>query len=222
MTRARDGRVEVVFQLPTHSLIGDMLRNPIYAGAYVYGRRPTELKMIDGRPVKRQGRLRPPTEAQVCIPDHHAGYIDWATYEEHQRMMRRNSLRHEGQEGTGAVRAGHGLLARLLRCGRCGRKLHVRYWGKHGMAARYLALSVRGGLSGGRPLLSGFRREHGRSAHRRGSGPGAFAAGGAGESGGVGAAEVRKDRSHPEGSQRGTPASLRCPLVAGGTIPSAR
>ena len=61
-------------------------------------------------------------------------------YEEHQRRMRGNNLRREGDEGTGAVRAGLGLLTRLLRCGRCGRKLHVRYWGKHGTAARYLCL----------------------------------------------------------------------------------
>lgn len=140
VTRKRDGRVELVFQLPTHSFIGHALRNPIYAGAYVYGRRPMELTLVDGRPRKRHGRLRPPTEARVFIPDHHEGYIDWATYDEHQRMMRRNSLRHEHEEGTGGVRAGHGLLARLLRCGRCGRKLHVWYWGRHGTAARYLCV----------------------------------------------------------------------------------
>jgi DNA invertase Pin-like site-specific DNA recombinase len=140
VNRKRDGRVEVGFQLPTHSFIGNLLRNPIYAGAYVYGRRPVELTLVDGRPRRRPGRLRPPTEARVFIPDHHEGYIDWATFDEHQRMMRRNSLRHEREEGTGAVRAGHGLLARLLRCGRCGRKLHVWYWGKHGTAARYLCV----------------------------------------------------------------------------------
>ena len=140
VNRKRDGRVEVGFQLPTHSFIGDVLRNPIYAGAYVYGRRPVEIRLVEGRLRKRHGRLRPPTEARVFIPDHHEGYIDWATYEEHRRMMRRNSLRHERDEGTGAVRAGHGLLARLLRCGRCGRKLHVWYWGKHGTAARYLCV----------------------------------------------------------------------------------
>lgn len=140
VNRKRAGRAEVVFQLPTHSFIGDVLRNPIYAGAYVYGRRPMELTLVDGRLQKRHGRLRSPTAARVFIPDHHEGYIEWATYEEHQRMMRRNSLRHEREEGTGAVRTGHGLLARLLRCGRCGRKLHVWYWGKHGTAARYLCV----------------------------------------------------------------------------------
>jgi hypothetical protein len=53
-------------------------------------------------------------------------------------MIRRNSLRLEPDASVGAVRTGHGLLAGLLRCGRCGRKLHVRYWGKAGTAARYL------------------------------------------------------------------------------------
>ena len=53
-------------------------------------------------------------------------------------MVRRNHWRGDGDETAGAVRAGHGLLAGLLRCGRCGRRLYVRYWGKAGTAARYL------------------------------------------------------------------------------------
>jgi DNA invertase Pin-like site-specific DNA recombinase len=140
VNRARDGRIDLVFQLPTLSFIGDVLRNPIYAGAYVYGRRPVEVRLVDGRPRRRQRRVPWPTDARVFLADHHEGYIDWAMYEEHQRRMRRNNLRQERDEGTGAIRAGLGLLARLLRCGRCGRKLHVRYWGKHGTAARYLCL----------------------------------------------------------------------------------
>lgn len=140
VNRARHGRIDLVFQLPTLSFIGDVLRNPIYAGAYVYGRRPVEVRLVEGRLRRRQGRLRSPTDARVFIADHHEGYIDWAMYEEHRRRMRRNNLRQERDEGTGAIRAGLGLLARLLRCGRCGRKLHVRYWGKHGTAARYLCL----------------------------------------------------------------------------------
>lgn len=140
VNRAREGHVELVFQLPTLSFISDVLRNPIYAGAYVYGRRPTEVRLVEGRLRRRQGRERRPTEARVFIADHHAGYIDWAMYEEHRRRLRRNTLRHEREEGTGAIRAGLGLLTRLLRCGRCGRKLHVRYYGQRGTAARYLCL----------------------------------------------------------------------------------
>jgi DNA invertase Pin-like site-specific DNA recombinase len=140
VNRARDGHVDLVFQLPTLSFISDVLRNPIYAGAYVYGRRPTEVRLVEGRLRRRQGRERQPTEARVFIADHHEGYIDWAMYEEHRRRLRRNTLRHEREEGTGAIRAGLGLLTRLLRCGRCGRKLHVRYYGQRGTAARYLCL----------------------------------------------------------------------------------
>jgi hypothetical protein len=66
------------------------------------------------------------------------GYIDWATYEENQRMIRGNSVSRQGDESMAAIRAGQGLLVGLLRCGHCGRKLHVRYWGGSGVNARYL------------------------------------------------------------------------------------
>jgi hypothetical protein len=74
----------------------------------------------------------------VFIPAHHVGYIDWATYEENLRMIRRNSVNWQADESMSAIRAGQGLLVGLLRCGHCGRKLHVRYWGGRGTNARYL------------------------------------------------------------------------------------
>src|SRR6202048_1679370 len=77
-------------------------------------------------------------ECRVFIPEHHEGYIDWATYEENRRMTRRNSVNWQGDESMAAIRAGQGLLVGLLRCGHCGRKLHVRYWGARGTHARYL------------------------------------------------------------------------------------
>ena len=52
--------------------------------------------------------------------------------------MRNNVLNLGGDESVGPARDGQGLLVGVLRCGRCGRKLHVRYWGKSGTAARYL------------------------------------------------------------------------------------
>ena len=51
--------------------------------------------------------------------------------------MRGNNLKIDPDASVAAVRSGHGLLTRLLRCGRCGRKLHVRYWGRARTAARY-------------------------------------------------------------------------------------
>jgi len=93
---------------------------------------------VDGRLQKRQSAMRRAEECRVFIPHHHEGYIDWATYEENQRMTRRNSVNWQGDECMAAIRAGQGLLVGLLRCGHCGRKLHVRYWGGRGTHARYL------------------------------------------------------------------------------------
>src|SRR6266702_748226 len=129
---------QLVWKIPSQSLIGDILRNPFYAGAYVWGRRPVKTVLVEGRLEKRQGALHRAEECRVFIPEHHAGYIDWATYEENQRMIRRNSVNWEGDESMAAIRAGQGLLVGLLRCGHCGRKLHVRYWGGRGTHARYL------------------------------------------------------------------------------------
>ena len=128
----------LVWKIPSQSLIRDILCNPFYAGAYVWARRPVTTRLVDGRLEKRQSAMRSAEECRVFIRDHHVGYIDWATYEENRRMMRRNSVHWEGDESMAAVHAGQGLLVGLLRCGHCGRKLHVRYWGGRGTNARYL------------------------------------------------------------------------------------
>src|SRR3979411_2739607 len=128
----------LIWKIPSQSLIRDIVHNPFYAGAYVWGRRPVTTLLVGGRLEKRQSAMRPAEECRVFIRDHHVGYIDWATYEENQRMIRRNSVNWEGDESMAAIRAGQGLLVGLLRCGHCGRKLHVRYWGGRGTNARYL------------------------------------------------------------------------------------
>src|SRR5579862_7632519 len=128
----------LIWKLPSQSLIRDILHNPFYAGAYVWGRRPVTTLLVGGRLEKRQSAMRPAEECRVFIRDHHVGYINWAIYEENQRMIRRNSVNWEGDESMAAIRAGQGLLVGLLRCGHCGRKLHVRYWGGRGTHARDL------------------------------------------------------------------------------------
>src|SRR6516162_3965984 len=129
---------KLIWKVPTQSLVRDILINPFYAGAYVWGRRPVTTLLLGGRLQKRQSAMRRAEECRVFIPNHHEGYIDWATYEENQRMTRRNSVNWQGDECMAAIRAGQGLLVGLLRCGHCGRKLHVRYWGGRGTHARYL------------------------------------------------------------------------------------
>src|SRR3989442_9791331 len=129
---------QLVWKVPSQSLIGDILRNPFYAGAYVWGRRPVKTVLVEGRLEKRQGATCRAEECRVFIRDHHVGYIDWASYEENQRMIRRNAVNWQSEESMAAIRGGQGLLVGLLRCGHCGRKLHVRYWGARGTHARYL------------------------------------------------------------------------------------
>src|ERR1700758_5063967 len=66
----------LVWKIPTQSLVADILRNPFYAGAYVWGRRPMETSLIEGRLKKRQGGTRRAEDCRVFIPHHHVGYID--------------------------------------------------------------------------------------------------------------------------------------------------
>jgi hypothetical protein len=105
-----------------------MLANPVYAGAYAYGRNGREIKLEDGRRRVRNGVRLPREKWRVLLHDRHEGYIDWAEFERNRRVIADNTNR-KGQAARGAVRAGAALLSGLLRCGHCGRKLKVRYSG---------------------------------------------------------------------------------------------
>ena len=137
VNKRRGEKMTLVWQVPTHAFINGILHNPCYAGAYVWGQRRTELALIDGKLTKRTGKLLRPEDCRVFIPDHHESYIDWQTYQDNLRIMQGNSTKTQPDEATGAVRAGKALLAGLLRCGRCGRKIYVHYWGKSGTSPRY-------------------------------------------------------------------------------------
>jgi hypothetical protein len=114
-----------------------MLKNPFYAGVYVWGRETTKLDYKDGKVVKRKVR-NDGRKAKVFIEDHHDGYIDLDTFDENQAIINGNCLNQTQAERRGAARNGQGLLSGMLRCGRCGRKFYVAYYGKSGTAARYL------------------------------------------------------------------------------------
>ena len=98
----------LAWKVPTQALVREILVNPFYAGAYVWGRRPMETVLVDGHLKKRQTALRPAENCRVFIRDHHEGYIDWAIYEENQRILRRNSVNWQGDESMAAIRAGQG------------------------------------------------------------------------------------------------------------------
>jgi len=126
------------WQLPTYSFILQLLRNPFYAGAYVYGRRGSRVFYEDGQIKKTNGHFKKPEDWEIFIKDHHEGYISWEQYEENILAMNNNQYNTKGDEALGAIRNGKGLLGGLLRCQRCGRKMHVRYWGRGGTNPRYV------------------------------------------------------------------------------------
>ncbi len=130
-----DGR-EIRWKLPVYNTVLHILQNPIYAGAYVFGRTGSRTIIEDGRKRVIQGLRKPQKDWDVLIHDHHDGYIGWDIYERNQRVIADNVTGKFGP-GRGAIRRGEALLAGLLRCGHCGRKLHVAYSGKGGNTGRY-------------------------------------------------------------------------------------
>ena len=131
----REGR-SVTWKLPVYNTLHHMLTNPIYAGAYAFGRTGSRVTIEAGRKRIVRGFRRERSAWEALILDHHEGYIDWAEFERNQRLISDNA---NGQSfmSRGAVRRGEALLAGLLRCGHCGRKLHVAYSGENGSSGRY-------------------------------------------------------------------------------------
>jgi excisionase family DNA binding protein len=113
-----------------------MLTNPIYAGAYVFGRTGSRIRIEAGRKRITRGYRKDRNAWEVLIHDHHEGYIGWAEFERNQRLISDNA-NGKSFMSRGSVRRGEALLAGLLRCGHCGRKLHVAYSGENGNSGRY-------------------------------------------------------------------------------------
>ena len=133
------GHRKVVWKLPVYARLFNLLKNPTYGGAFVYGKTHTRTTMVDGRARKSRGHHRPQEKWEVVIPNHHEGYISWEQYMQNQKQIESNAGCNGRMEPPmGAVKAGPSMLAGLLRCGKCGRKLHVMYTvTKHGHRVRY-------------------------------------------------------------------------------------
>ena len=117
----------VVWRLPAYNTVHNILANPIYAGAYAFGRTTSKVSVENGRKRVRRGVRRALSECDVLIKDHHDGYISWEEFERNQQVIADNAVSKGSTIAKGAVRKGEVLLAGLLRCGHCGRKLHVHY-----------------------------------------------------------------------------------------------
>jgi DNA invertase Pin-like site-specific DNA recombinase len=125
-----------IWASPTYSALHSLLSNPIYGGAYAFGRTQTRTRVIEGRARKTVGHKKPRSEWMVLILDHHPGYISWEQYERNQVKMAENEHMKSRAEPK-AGRGGRALLSGMLRCQRCGRMLYVSYSGSQGMVLRY-------------------------------------------------------------------------------------
>ncbi len=137
LPRRRNGHPRITWTAATYPAVHDLLTNPCYAGAFVFGRTRTD-KRVDaaGRIVARV-RVLPRDQWTVLIPDHHPGFISWEQYEANTELLRSNWRPPRG-EGGGAAREGRALMQGLLRCGRCGRIMQIAYSGLRGNVPRYL------------------------------------------------------------------------------------
>jgi DNA invertase Pin-like site-specific DNA recombinase len=121
---------------PTYLSVHHVLSNPVYAGAYTYGKTRRERYLDATGRVRQRTRYLPRSEWGVLIPDHHPGYITWPTYLANQERISAN-IRPRAHQAGGAVREGTALLQGLAVCGRCGRRLLVFYNGRNSTPGYY-------------------------------------------------------------------------------------
>ena len=119
---------ELFFQPLTHDRVLTILHNPAYAGAYAYGR-AAHATGLDGH---HHTTARPIPEWTVLIKDHHPGYLTWAQYEANLAVLAANAAARGDDRAAGPPREGTALLQGLVVCGRCGRRMTIRYHTRHG------------------------------------------------------------------------------------------
>jgi len=130
------GPRQLLWKLPVYATVNNLLTNPVYAGAYAFGRTGSRMTIENGRKRILRGHRKDRSDWAVLLVDHHEGYLSWADYERNQRLIADNA-NGKGMMVRGAVRKGEALLAGLVRCGHCGRRLQVSYNGTKGDIGRY-------------------------------------------------------------------------------------
>ena len=123
----RDRHGDVCWKRPSIPAVTDILKNPAHAGAFVYGRtRQKPSSRPGGQPIKTP---RPPMDWKFVVKDKYPAYIDWATFEKIQAMLRDNRAEYLRNKSRGIPRDGAALLHGITWCGECGHKMVVRYKG---------------------------------------------------------------------------------------------
>ena len=132
---------EVVFGTLEHSRVLQVLHNPRYAGAYVYGR--TRQRKVSIGDQIRYRRL-PREEWEVFLPDAHPGYITWQEFEANQAKLLENANGYGPDRRKSPPREGVALLQGLVVCGICGRRMTVRYYSRNGHPVPDYVCQLRG------------------------------------------------------------------------------
>jgi DNA invertase Pin-like site-specific DNA recombinase len=128
VTRQEKGGRHTEWRPANYVRVHAIVTNPFLAGAYVYGRSESRSTIVEGRIRRTSGHALGVDRWQVVIPDHHPGYLDWASYLRHLSMIESNAYMKPGARKS--ARGGRSLLAGLLRCRRCGHTLQISYSGR--------------------------------------------------------------------------------------------
>ena len=126
--RSGPNKGELIWALPQHSRILQVLHNPRYAGAFVYGRRRTRRRPDGSTGVV----MMPRSEWQFVMLGSHRGYIDWDRFEANQQRLIDNGRAYGIQRRSGPAREGPALLQGRVLCGLCGERMGVHYNQEHG------------------------------------------------------------------------------------------
>lgn len=147
---ARRPNGDIVWKRPRYATVYRILTNPAYGGTYAYGKSGAST-VYDGSTARQGVRRKAREEWLALLPGTHEGYVVWERAEAIRQMIIDNNY---GGEHRGAVKPGDALLAGILRCRRCGRKLTVRYTGREHDILRYSC--SRGWMDNGEPRCIAF------------------------------------------------------------------
>ena len=133
---AWDGKI--IWGHLTHGRVLSILKNPSYAGMYIFGRYQYRREISPEGEVRKRQQSVAMSDWRVSLKDHHEGYISWEEFFENQKRLEKNRTNGEPTLLAGPAREGLALLQGLLLCGSCGRALTVRYTGNGGIYPSYL------------------------------------------------------------------------------------
>jgi DNA invertase Pin-like site-specific DNA recombinase len=129
---------KIIWGRLSHGRVLGMLRNPSYAGMYVFGRYQYRQEISPEGEVRKRMQAVAMPAWRVSLKEHHEGYISWEEFLENAKQMEKNRTNGEETLLSGPAREGLALLQGLLLCGHCGRALTVRYSGNGGIYPMYL------------------------------------------------------------------------------------